>query len=202
MVFRWIFHPQTGLANSVLSAVGLPPQQWFFDTQPLFVKFLDFIGLAWPAGVPTALAGPTWALAIIILFGVWSSIGFNVVILLAGMTSIPADLYEVSRLDGMPWGATLRRVTVPLLSPTLLFLLIISVINAFLSFNAFYILSGGQGGPVGSTLSLPLYIFNNFYARSNETGYAAAVSVLLAVFLLGLSWAQLRLSRRRVHYQG
>ncbi len=202
VIFRWIFHPQIGLANSALQAVGLPPQQWFFDTQPIFVKFLELLGLGWPAGVPTVLAGPTWALAIIILFGVWSSIGFNVVILLAGMTSIPGELYEVSRLDGMPWWATLRRITMPLLSPTLLFLLIISTINAFLSFNAFYILSNGQGGPVGSTLSLPLYIFNNFYARANETGYAAAVSVLLALFLLLLSLAQLRLARRRVHYQG
>lgn len=202
VVFRWIFHPQVGLANSFLGAVGLPPQQWFFDTQPLFVKFVDLVGLTWPTALPTALAGPTWALAIIILFGVWSSIGFNVVILLAGMTSIPADLYEVSKLDGMPWWATLHRVTVPLLSPTLLFLLIVSTINAFLSFNAFYILSGGQGGPVGSTLSLPLYIFNNFYARPGETGYAAALSVLLTLFLLTLSLVQLRLARRRVHYQG
>ncbi len=67
------------------------------------------------------------------MFGVWSSIGFNVVILLAGMTSVPGELYEVSRLDGMPWWATLRRITIPLLSPTLLFLLIISTVNAFRS---------------------------------------------------------------------
>jgi multiple sugar transport system permease protein len=103
-------------------------------------------------------------------------------------------------MDGARTPTLIRHVTLPMLSPMLFLLLIISVIGAFESFNAFYVFSGGEGGPLGTTMSLPLYIFRSFYVYG-QVGYASALSICLFVVVLALTWIQYRFGEKRVHYQ-
>jgi multiple sugar transport system permease protein len=206
MVFLWIFNPQVGVANAILRRFGLPAQTWLQDPDPVLMKIAMGLGLGWPTGFSEKLAGPSMALFCVILFSIWASVGFNTVILLAGLSAIQPELYEAARLDGATAWQLMRRITLPLLSPTLFFLLTISVIGAFQTFEAVYILSGGggsgsqAGGPLRTTTTLTLYIFDNFYQRPSAVGYAAAASFLLFAFLLGLTALQFRFVERRVFY--
>lgn len=200
LVFKWIFHTNVGVANAALDRVGLTPQDWLSDPDPIFMHVLQWLGTEWPASIPTAFAGPSYALIVIMLFTIWASLGFNIIIFLAGMTSISPDLYEAAKIDGAGTGAIMRHVTWPLLSPMVFLLSIVSVIGAFESFNAFYIISGGEGGPLGTTMSLPLYIFRTFYVYG-QVGYAAAISMFLFIIILSLTWIQFKLGEKRVHYQ-
>jgi ABC-type sugar transport system permease subunit len=199
LVFKWIFHPNVGVANATLGKMGIPAQAWLTDPEPIFSKLLTVVGLAWPASIPIELAGPSLALFIIMLFAIWSSIGFNILIMLAGLSNVPNELYEAAKIDGANVFHLMRYITFPLLSPTLFLLLIVSVVGSFESFNAFYVFSGGEGGPLGSTMSLPLYIFRNFYVY-RQVGYASALSVLLFVILFLLTWIQRRILEKRVHH--
>lgn len=199
LVFKWIFHPNVGIANATLVKLNLPPQEWLTDPEPIFSKLLSIVGLSWPSVIPLELGGPSLALLIIMLFAIWSSIGFNVLIMLAGLSNIPKELYEAAKMDGANIFQLMRHITFPLLSPTLFLLLIVSVVGSFESFNAFYVFSGGEGGPLGSTMSLPLYIFRNFYVYK-QVGYASALSVLLFVILFLLTWLQRKILEKRVHY--
>lgn len=206
MVFLWIFNPQVGVANFLLTRVGLPPQRWLLDPDPVLKKVLVGSGIGWPSGIPDVLAGPSLALFCILIFAVWAALGFNTVIMLAGLSAISPELYEAARLDGANAWQLMRRITLPLLSPTIFFLLTVSLISAFQSFEAIYVLSGGggfgsnAGGPLNSTTTMTLYIFRNFYERPSGVGYAAAASFVLFFFLLGLTALQFRFGERRVHY--
>ncbi|NBD22976.1 carbohydrate ABC transporter permease [Paenibacillus glycinis] len=199
LVFKWIFHTNVGVANAALKSVGLQPQDWLSDPDPLFVHVAAAFGGTWPSSIPTALAGPSYALIVIMLFTIWSSIGFNIVIFLAGMGSVSPELYEAARIDGAGTARIMRHVTWPLLSPMVFLLSIISVIGSFESFNAFYIISGGEGGPLGTTMSLPLYIFRTFYVYG-QVGYASAISMFLFAIILLLTWVQYKYGEKRVHY--
>ncbi|WP_281889818.1 carbohydrate ABC transporter permease [Paenibacillus sp. YYML68] len=200
IVFKWIFHPNVGIANAALESAGLARMNWLYDPDPVLMKLLHAFGGAWPEWLPQALAGPTLALLVIMLFSVWCTVGFNVVIFMAGLSSIPKELYEAARIDGARTPSLIRHVTVPLMMPMLFMLLIVSVIGAFESFNAFYVFSGGEGGPLGSTMSFPLYIFRSFYVYG-QVGYAAAASMVLFGILLVLTWVQYKFGEKRVHYQ-
>lgn len=206
MVFLWIFNPQVGVANALLGRLGLPTQRWLQDPDPALQKVVLGLGFGWPAGLSDKLAGPSLALLCMIVFSIWASLGFNTVILLAGLAAIPPELYEAARLDGANARQLMRRITLPLLSPTIFFLLTTSVIGAFQTFEAVYILSGGggsgsqAGGPLRTTTTLTLYIFDNFYQRPSAVGYAAAASFLLFAFLIGLTALQFRFVERRVFY--
>lgn len=207
MVFLWIFNPQVGIANWLLGRVGLPAQTWLQDPDPVLKKIVTGLGLGWPGGWSEALAGPSLALSCVIVFSVWASLGFNTVIMLAGLSAIAPELYEAARLDGAGAWQLMRRITFPLLSPTIFFLLTIALISAFQSFEAVYVLSGGggfgnsAGGPLNTTMTMTLYIFNNFYQRPSAVGYAAAASFILFFFLVGLTALQFYVVERRVHYE-
>jgi len=206
MVFSWIFNSRVGIANRILEALGLQPQTWLLDPEPIGILLGNLIGLTWPSSIPIFLAGPSLAMCVIILFGIWSSLGFSIVILMAGLANIPTELYDAARIDGANRWHLMRSVTLPLLAPTTFFLLIVSVIGAFQSFTAVYVLSGGggygggAGGPLDSTLVITVYIVRNFYERTSAVGYAAAVSFVLLFILLALTFVQFRLIGRRVHY--
>ncbi len=201
MVFAWIFNPQVGVANAVLQRFGIGPQQWLNDATPLLKHAASGLGITLFNHLPDAYAGPSVALACIILFTIWASVGFHTVIFLAGLSNIPGELYEAARLDGASGWQVTRAVTLPLLSPTIFFLAVVSTIGAFQGFNALFILSNGTGGPSGTTESITLHIFKNFYQRPDSTGYAAAVSFILFFILLGLTLVQFRVAGRKVHYQ-
>jgi ABC-type sugar transport system permease subunit len=200
IVFKWIFHPNVGIANAALGSVGLPKQSWLIDPDPILEKLVVQFGGTWPAWLPSQFGGPTLALLVIMLFTVWADVGFKIIIFMAGLSNIPKDLYEAARIDGARTLGVIRYVTLPLITPMLFLLMIVSVISSFESFNAFYVFSGGEGGPLGSTMSLPLYIFRKFYV-DGQVGYAAAVSMFLFCILLVFTWLQYRFGEKRVHYQ-
>lgn len=198
-VFKWIFHSNVGIANAGLERVGLQPQNWLSDPDPILVHIARMFGGQWPAYIPTGFAGPSYALIVIMLFTIWASVGFNIVIFLAGMSNVSPELYEAANIDGAGTLKIMRHVTWPLLSPMVFLLSIISVIGSFEAFNAFYVISGGDGGPLGTTMSLPLYIFRTFYVHG-QVGYASAVSMFLFVIILSLTWIQYKYGEKRVHY--
>jgi len=207
MVFLWIFNPQVGVANFALGRLGLPAQTWLQDPDPVIKKIVLAVGLGWPSSISESLAGPSLALFCVIVFSIWASIGFNIVIMLAGLAAIPREIFDAARVDGAgPW-QMMRRITFPLLSPTMFFLLTISLISAFQTFEAVYVLTGGggfgsqAGGPLRTTTTLTLYIFDHFYQRPSSVGYAAAASFVLFFFLIGLTALQFRVGERRVFYE-
>ncbi len=130
---------------------------------------------------------------------IWTTLGFNFIIALAGLQAIPQDLYESSRIDGASSWNTFRHITLPLLTPTLLFLLIIATISAFQSFTQFNVLIANEG-PDGTTNVLVFALYTAFF-KDNRYGFASAIGVVLFVVLLVLSLIQFRLLDRRVHYQ-
>jgi len=202
LVFGWIFNARVGIANASMQLLGLPTQTWLEDPIPMLKR----LGLFTTWG--NDFAGPSVALVVIILFSIWSTLGYNVVIYLAGLTDIPSELYEAGRIDGATGWQLMRHVTWPLLSPTTFFLSIVNTISAFQAFSPIYTLTrntgmgrGEAGGPLDTTLTITVYIFRNFYERANSVGYAAAVSLLLFMIILAMTLIQFRVLGRKVHYQ-
>jgi len=144
------------------------------------------------------LTDASTALPAVAAMTIWTNLGFAFILLLAGLKAIPKDLWESARIDGASAWTTFWRVTLPLLTPTLLFLLITSTIGAFQSFTQFKVLIDSVG-PDASTNVLVFALFTAFWTENNY-GFAAALSVVLFALLLVLSLAQYRLDAR-VHYQ-
>jgi multiple sugar transport system permease protein len=172
LVWGWLFNPRFGAINSLLRTLHLPTPGW--------------------------LADPSWAMPTIILLSLWS-VGGWVLIYLAGLRAIPSELYDAARIDGAGPLALTRYVTLPLLSPTTYFLLVIGTILSLQLFTPTYILT--EGGPRNSTLTLPLYIYRNAF-EFQELGYAATLSVVLILLTLLLTLVQVVLARRWVFYAG
>lgn len=174
MAIAWEFmlHPQFGLVNLALKTIGLAPQNWLND--------------------------PALALWVLATIGIWQSFGFNMVLFLAGIVSIPRHLYEAAEMDGArsAW-ARFRLVTWPMLGPVTMFVVVISAIRSFQVFDTVHALT--KGGPVKATEVL-LY---TMYAEGFEffrSGYAAAITVVFLVFVLILTVVKTRLLDRKVHY--
>ncbi len=197
LVWRWIFHAQYGILNFFLGLVGVPPQGWLQEPSGIVEVMLQQAAAVLPAWA----TGPSEALVSIMIFTVWHALGFGVVIVLAGLSNIPQEIYDAARVDGAgPW-RILRQITLPLLSPTLFFLTIVSTIGAFQSFNSIYVMTDPQhGGPLGTTRNVTMYVFQNFF-EFTKLGYASAVAFVLFFIILGLTILQLRVLGRRVHYQ-
>jgi len=138
------------------------------------------------------------ALAAVAFMSVWTGLGFNFIITLAGIQAIPQDLYESGLIDGANGWKAFRYLTLPLLTPTLLFLFIINTISSFQAFTQFNVLIGSEG-PDSSTNVFVFSIFKSFWS-DNRYGFASAMSVVLFVVLLFLTFVQFRLLDRRVHY--
>jgi multiple sugar transport system permease protein len=196
MVWAWIFHPTSGVMNYILGLFGISPQKWLQEPTGIFSLLIGKIGI----DIPEWAGGPSLALVSIMIFTIWQSLGFDVVIFLAGLTSIPEELYEQAKLDGANRWNLIRHVTIPLLSPTIFFLLIISTIRAFQAFNQIYVMTiGDPGGPLGTTRNITMFIFQNFYAFT-RVGYGASGAIVLFAIILGLTIIQLKYVGRRVHY--
>lgn len=194
-VWRTILHPQAGVVNGLLRRLmpaleDLP--RWLLEPRGVLSLLTD----GW---IPHTV-GPSLALCCIILFEIWHSTGFMVVIFLAGMTAIPRDLEDAARIDGANWFQMTRAVTLPLLSPTIFFLAIVSTVKAFQAFNSFYALTGNGRGPLNTTQNLTVHIYSSFY-EYGRYGYGAAVATLLALAIVLLTLAQWRFVGRKVHYE-
>jgi multiple sugar transport system permease protein len=207
-VFIWIFHERVGIANALMQAMGLPRQSWLQDPIPFMKRIGEWSGAGLLESWPNLAAGPSTALLVVILYSIWTALGYNIVIYLAGLTGIPNEVLEAARIDGAGSWTLVRSVVWPLVTPTTFFLLIANTISSFQAFDPIFALTrnvgmgrGEAGGPLNTTLTITVYIFRNFYEKSNSVGYAAAVALFLFLLILGLTIAQFRLFSRRVHYQ-
>lgn len=206
-IWTWIFNGRTGILNALIDgAFGEENRlRWLQEPKGIFLMIADRFGVAIPADYPLALLrGPSLALVCIMAMTIWHLLGFDIVIFLAGLGNINKELYEAARIDGANEWTIFRRITMPLLLPTISFLTIISTIGAFKTFNEIYVMStaafpGGQasaGGPLGSTQTVVVYVYNQFYS-SQRLGYGSAVAFLLFAVILALTLLQLSVSRRR-----
>lgn len=147
---------------------------------------------------PGWLGDAIWAMPAIIIMSVWKGFGFNVVIFLAGLQGIPRELYEAAEIDGAGRSSKFRHVTLPMLSPTMLFVLIIALIASFQVFDATYVLT--KGGPQNATITLVYYVYRAGFQQL-QMGYASALSYVLfalTLVMVGILWLS---QRRWVHYE-
>lgn len=167
VVWRFLYHPRFGLLNYILSFFGIASIDWLGD--------------------------PVWAMPAIILMSIWKNFGYNMIIFVAGLQNIPTQLYEAAHMDGAgPW-QQFKSITLPMLAPTTVFVSIIAMIGNFQLFTEPYVMT--QGGPVNSTLSVVLLMYQQGFRWWN-LGYSAAIAfVLFGVILLG-SLIQSRLQKR------
>jgi multiple sugar transport system permease protein len=196
LVWGLVFAPgPTGLLNASLNQFGVPRQSWVLDSKGIFEVAGGWIGL----DLPTWAAGPSVAMAILILIRFWQMLGFTVLILYAGMTRIDHDLLDAARVDGATESRILRRVVVPVLSPTILFVTVISLVYALREFNTIFVLT--QGGPARTTETLSMLMFRQFWG-DHLLGVGATTATVLFLLIMAITWVQFRLSRRWVHYSG
>ncbi len=192
-VFRIIFSRRPNApVNSIMTALGMNPLDWLDDPTGIFQMFLGN-----SVSLPQWAAGPSLALVVIILYGTWTFIGFNTVIFMAGLGSIPRELYEAAAIDGAGRWPQFRNITLPLLSPTIYFLTLYSVIGTFKAFNHIYVLR--TGAALGTTDTASIVIFQIF-KRDTRFGYASALAILLLLIILALTAVNNRLASKRVFY--
>ncbi len=166
VVWQLLFDPFTGIVNVGLHKAGIEGPRW--------------------------LSSPSWALAAIIVVGVWKRIGFTMIIYLAGLQTIPPTYYEAAEVDGAGSWRRFRDVTWPLLTPITVLQVIMAVIDSFQVFDHVYVMT--QGGPLGATNVAPLFLYNEGF-RLFHLGYAAAVGWVIFLVVLGAVLVQWRLSR-------
>lgn len=197
VVFRSLFSPdERSVANRVLALVGSAPLGWLCESDSIVRLLLQ----AWfhtpgPDWVNTAF--PSLAMISVVLYGGWVYVGYDTVILLAGLSAVPRELYEAAELDGAGSWAVLRNVTLPLLSPTLFFLSMISVIGTFRAFNHIYIMRTASAR--GTLDTTALVIFDTFF-KGHNASYASAMALCLFVVILGVSLLQNRIAKNLVFY--
>ena len=199
-VWRTIFDPLRGVVNIALSGLGIAQEslpQWIFEPTGVNVLIGRWLGIE----VPAWAGGPSLALVVIILYNIWVYVGYNTVIYLAGLGSVPSEMYEAARIDGASRWELLRHITIPLVSPTTYFLVMMGVLGTFRAFNHVYVITAGQtlGFPRGTTMTSSILIFKQFW-EGHRFGYASALAFILTGVMLSLTWIQNRVSEGRVFY--
>ena len=167
VIWRYLFNARYGFLNYALGFAGIDPIDWLGD--------------------------PHWAMPAIIVFAVWKSFGYNMVILLAGLQSIPEDLYDAARIDGASYFERFVHVTLPMLSPLFTLVTIITVAGYFQLFAEPYVMT--QGGPLQSTVSVLYFMYEEGF-KWWSLGSASAVAFLLFAFILGITFVPIRMARR------
>lgn len=171
IVWSWIFEPRIGLANWFLSLFHLQALEW--------------------------TGSSTWAMPAIIIVTVWKSVGWSMIFYLNALKKVPADLYEAASIDGATEWQKFLKITLPLISPTTLFLVIITTIESLQAYDQIQVMT--QGGPAGSTRTL-LYMYYQSAFQEFNMGKATAVATVLVIITAVLSLLQFVLSRKWVHY--
>ncbi|ANW65361.1 ABC transporter permease [Mycobacterium sp. djl-10] len=171
IIFLWLTDRDYGLVNAGLNAVGLPSQPF--------------------------LASPSQALFVIVAMTIWGWTGFSVIVYLAALQGVPAELHEAAAIDGASAATRFRTITVPLLGPANLFLVVWLTINALQLFDEVYATT--RGGPLRATTVIVYYLWDRAFVQF-DAGYAAAMAYALFVVILVITGIQFRLARRHVHY--
>jgi multiple sugar transport system permease protein len=172
LVWQWIYSPDQGLLNEALGIFGIPSQKWLSD--------------------------PTLAMPSIIAMSIWQGLGVNVIIFLAGLQAVPSDLLDAASVDGAGSWARFRNVTLPLLTPSIFFTGVLSLIGSFQVFDQIFVLAKPR--PTEATITVVYFIYENGF-KFFKMGYASAASwilfLIVALFTAIYFWSQ----NRWVHYQ-
>ena len=171
-LFLWLMDSQNGLLNVVLTALGFEPY--------------------------TFLASPETALLSVSLVSVWKGLGYYVLLIMAALQNIPTSVYEAAEMDDTPPLRTFFKITLPMISPTILFTSVVAVIASFKVFDSVSIMTGG--GPVNSTNTLVYYIYDFAYSYG-KPGQACAAGMVLLLFVCVVTYVQFLVGKKRVHYQ-
>lgn len=161
VVWRYLYHPKFGILNYILSFAGISPVDWLGD--------------------------PSYALPALIILAVWKNFGYNMMIFLAGLQAIPESLYEAACIDGAGWWKQQWYITIPQLAPTTVFITIITIIGYFQFFAEPYVMT--QGGPLNSTLSVVLYLYQQGFTWW-KLGYSASIAFVMFFILVGFAILQ------------
>lgn len=178
-VWRWLFEPTFGVVNYALRSLGLPGPGW--------------------------LATTTWSLPAVMVVGVWKQIGYAMVIFLAGLQTIPKEFTEAGEIDGASPFQVFRHITMPLLNPTIVFVVVILVIHAFGVFTIPYVMTAGgftygvPGGPLNSTRVFVIHIYDLAFRKFNM-GYGSANAFVLLLLIMVVTLIQLKVIQRRFEY--
>ncbi len=173
MVWKWLYNRDYGLINHFLKTIGLPKVNWIDD--------------------------PHVAMLSIVVIGIWSTLGYSMVLLLAGLQEIPRDYYEASNIDGASPFCQFINITVPLVSPTLFFVLVTSIITAMQVFDVIYMMIDVTSPSYDATVSLVYLFYNNSFKYSNK-GYGSAIVMLLLVIIMIITVIQNKLQKKWVNY--
>lgn len=173
MVWKWLYNTKFGLINHMLGKVGLPAVDW--------------------------INNPKIALYSIIIIGVWSTIGYSMVLILAGLQEIPKDYYEAAKIDGASSLNQFFNITLPLVSPTLFFVIVTNVIQGMQVFDVIYMMIDITSPAYDKTVSLVYLFYNNAFKYSDK-GYGSTIIILLLIIILIFTFVQMKLQKRWVNY--
>jgi len=171
MIWVWLFTPGYGLLNYFIRQLGIPDIKWLEDRQ--------------------------FALIALILVGIWKRVGYYMIVFMAGLQNIPQELYSAGAIDGATGVRKTFYITLPLLSPTTFFIMIIAIMHSFQAIDQIYLMT--QGGPANATNMFVYFIYENAF-MFYDIGYASALTSVLLILLLLLTLAAFGVSSRRVHY--
>ena len=172
LIWLLLFNPSLGLLNYILSIVGIRGPEWLIQ--------------------------PTTAIIAISITTIWLTLGTNIIVLLSGLQGVPEEIYEAARLDGAKGLRRFTRITVPMVSPSLFFLLVVDTVAVLQAFTQIHVMT--RGGPVDATRVLVYSIYQDAF-QNFQFGFASAQAVILLLLVMGLTLIQFRVVERRVHYQ-
>jgi multiple sugar transport system permease protein len=172
IVWKWLYNPEFGILNFILNLIGLPSKQWLSD--------------------------PKLAMPCIAIMSIWHGMGYDMVIFLAGLKGIPTQLYEAAKIDGGSRTQMFLWITLPLLTPTLFFVLVMSVISSFQVFGEIYVMT--NGGPGNATLTYNYFLYQNAFLWF-KMGYAASLGYVLFLIIFLLTLMQVKFLGGRVSYE-
>src|SRR5690554_5294985 len=171
VVWQWLYNPEFGLLNYLLYLIGIDGPKWLTST--------------------------SWSMPSIIIMSIWKNLGFNMLLFLAGLQGTPEAYYEAARIDGANWWQQFRNITIPLLSSTTFFVIVMSIINSFQVFDQIYIMTAG--GPARSTSVLVHYLYQNAFEYF-RMGRASAIAYVLFFLVFIITMIQLKRSNKWVVY--
>ena len=196
VVFRTIFSPNpSSWANRFWGTLGMENQRWLYESKSIASLVLTSMDVSYPPWVDVCF--PSLALVCIILYNIWVYIGYDTVILLAGLSAIPQHYYEAAEIDGASPLQVFRHITLPLVSPILFFLSMVALIGTFKAFNHIYIMRTAGARDTADVLSVA--VFDQIFEYHNA-GYAAAMAFTLFLVILALTFMQNRLFGAKVFY--
>jgi len=194
-VFRLLFlNNPSGLVNRIFHLFGFPTLNWLWEPRGVFSMIASGFGIS----LPSWAGGPSLALVVIIIYSIWTYVGYDVVIYLAGLGNIPNEINEAAEIDGASGWQIFRYITLPLLSPITYFLSLIAVIGTFKAFNHIYVMRQPEALKTVNTFSV--VIFDTFFTDTRY-GYASALAFVLFAIILSLTYINNKVQGSRVFYQ-